>query len=322
MKLREIASEPVFEDTPGTGSCHASTLVELPEGDVVAAWFAGSWEGKGDVAIRLSIRRDGAWTDPVTVADEPDVPHWNPVLALTEGTVHLFYRVGPHPREWVTYVKRSADGGNTWGERERLSDGMLGPIKNKPIRMSNGSWLCGSSDEAEGRWFCVMETWHPHGNSWRRSEPLRIEAPENHRGIIQPTLWESSPGKLHALMRSDCGWIYRADSGDFGRTWNAPVRTELVNPHCGIDLVRLADGTLVLIHNPTTLRDDGSNGPRSPLVMSTSIDNGMTWTQTLTLEDEPDQRFSYPGVIPTSDGFAMVYTWKRKRIAYRRFAVS
>ena len=38
-------------DPMPTPSCHASTVVELPGGDLMAAWFGGTGEGNPDVAI-------------------------------------------------------------------------------------------------------------------------------------------------------------------------------------------------------------------------------------------------------------------------------
>jgi hypothetical protein len=49
--------------TPGTQrDNHASTLVELKGGDVMAAWFAGTKEGAPDVAIYGAWLHDGAWS--------------------------------------------------------------------------------------------------------------------------------------------------------------------------------------------------------------------------------------------------------------------
>ena len=44
---------------------HSGTLVEMADGRLVAAWYAGSGEGARDVAIRLSSRgQDGTWSEP------------------------------------------------------------------------------------------------------------------------------------------------------------------------------------------------------------------------------------------------------------------
>lgn len=62
------------------------------------------------------------------------------------------------------------------------------------------------------------------------------------RGVIQPTLWESSPGTVHMLLRSTEGSIYRSDSTDGGVSWCPPYDTGLPNNNSGIDLDRLPNG--------------------------------------------------------------------------------
>src|SRR3954449_12629017 len=71
--------EFVAEPMP-TKSCHASTIVELPGGDLMAAWFGGTGEGKPDVAIWAARRHGGKWEAPVELVREPNTPTWNPVL--------------------------------------------------------------------------------------------------------------------------------------------------------------------------------------------------------------------------------------------------
>ena len=49
-------------------SCHASTIVETPEG-LVSAWFGGTHEKNKDVGIWLSRNLNGEWTKPVEIAN-------------------------------------------------------------------------------------------------------------------------------------------------------------------------------------------------------------------------------------------------------------
>src|ERR1035441_920877 len=74
----------IFE--PGSTSfpeCHASTIVALKGGDLMAAWFGGTKEGAPDVAIWGSRRIGGKWSAPVELEREKDVPSWNPALFHT-----------------------------------------------------------------------------------------------------------------------------------------------------------------------------------------------------------------------------------------------
>src|SRR3954470_2976191 len=104
----------IFEKAPFP-SCHASTLVEVAPGRLLATWFGGQAEGARDVKVWASSFDGRAWSAPAVLAEEPGFPCWNPVLFRTgRGTLLLFYRAGPSPMTWTGYVRRSGDGGKTW----------------------------------------------------------------------------------------------------------------------------------------------------------------------------------------------------------------
>src|SRR5690606_27888860 len=104
-----------------------------------------------DVTIWISRRLQDGWTKPVAVADgvQPTgerLPTWNPVLFQPQGgPLYLFYKVGPNPQSWWGMVMTSSDGGQTWSAPHRLPNGILGPIKNKPVELPDGTILAGSS---------------------------------------------------------------------------------------------------------------------------------------------------------------------------------
>jgi predicted neuraminidase len=64
---------------------HGSTLVQLPGGDVLAAWFQGSGERWADdvriMGARLS-KGDTAWSAPFLMADTRGFPDINPILFM------------------------------------------------------------------------------------------------------------------------------------------------------------------------------------------------------------------------------------------------
>ena len=114
-----VSSEQIFDiQNKPTKECHATTIVETPDGMVVA-WFAGTREKDPDVGIRVSRHVQGKWTPSIEVAngvqsDELRYPTWNPVLFQpTDGPLILFYKVGPDPRQWWGMKMTSADNGQT-----------------------------------------------------------------------------------------------------------------------------------------------------------------------------------------------------------------
>jgi len=302
-----VSSEFVFEQAP-FASCHASTIAETKDG-LVAAWFGGTREGAKDVGIWLA-RRDGqAWSAPVDVATGAEgdqrLPCWNPVLFQPkDGPLMLFYKVGPSPSRWWGMLKTSDDAGKSWSPARRLPEGILGPIKNKPVQLEDGTILCGSSTEDAG-WRVHMERTTDLGKTWSRTDPLNDG---RNLGLIQPGILNLGHGALEILCRSKQGKIYQSRSDDAGKTWSAPAATDLPNPNSGIDAVTLKDGRSLLVYNHTTTG-------RSPLNIAVSAD-GKAWTPAVVLEDEKGE-YSYPAIIQTADGKVHVtYTWKRQRIKH------
>ncbi|TBL73901.1 sialidase family protein [Paenibacillus thalictri] len=334
-----VANELIFGEERPFASCHASHLAVLPDGGVLAVWFGGSQEGADDVAIWASIRSGGRWSAPFNVADQEELPHWNPVIhSKTSGELVLFYKVGRLIKTWQTLVKISHDGGHTWSQPSPLVEGDFGgrgPVRNKLIVLSDGAWLAPASTE-DGIWQAFADRSEDEGGSWTRSGDIRIaaldyrgikavtgsEVPVSEqsflgRGVIQPTLWESEPGKVHMLLRSSEERIFRSDSVDGGRSWSEAYATSLPNNNSGIDLVKLDNGILVMAMNPV-----GTNwGPRTPLVLTVSGDNGLTWGHELVLEDEPGE-YSYPAIVAEGNQVFVTYTWKRENIKFRQFTLT
>ena len=306
-----VRSETIFSTVP-FASAHASTIAES-SGGLVAAWFGGSFEGAEDVGIWIA-RSDGTrWTQPVEVATgaQPDgkrFPCWNPVLFQPPNApLMLFYKVGPNPREWWGMVTTSPDGGRTWGKPKRLPNGILGPIKNKPVRLKDGTIVSPSSTESGDtppRWRVHFERSTDGGRTWTSVAPA---SPGAEIDAIQPTILVRGDS-LEALVRTQAQRVYATWSGDGGRTWSALARTGLVNPNAGIDGVTLRDGRALLVYN-------NSPRARTPLTVGLSPD-GREWTPALVLESDPGE-YSYPAVIQTSDGLVHItYTWKRLRIKH------
>lgn len=303
-----LVSEFIFKHAPFQ-QCHASTLVELPNGDLLAAWFGGAREGDRSVAIWGAIRHHGEWSRPRVLARRPGVPCWNPVLFPdSKGTIWLFFKYGSSPKTWKGAYRTSRDGVQ-WSRIQYLPNGILGPAKDKPVTLADGTILAGTSVETAWTWTCWVDRSTDDGSSWQRIGPIRM--PGWHHGIIQPTIWQMNNGEERMLVRSshDIGWIAESTSRDDGKNWSIPVDTSLPNPDSGIDAVKLKDGAVALAYNNTRRN-------RSPLNLAFSFDDGATWSPPLTLESGPGE-FSYPAIIQTGDGkLHITYTWNRLRIKH------
>jgi predicted neuraminidase len=296
----------IFQDAP-FASAHASTIAEAGDA-LVAAWFGGPYEGHPEVGIWLARRQAGQWSAPVEVARGWDrrgrpTPCWNPVLCQPRaGPLLLFYKVGPSPRRWWGMLARSTDGGRSWQAAEPLPRGILGPIKNKPVELEDGTLLCPSSTEALF-WRCHLERTPDGGASWQK---LSLRAART-RGSIQPAILCHPGGAMQIVCRSKQGRVTSCWSQD-GWRWDRMRPLDLPNPDSGIDAVMLADGRALLVYNH-------ARHGRTPLNLAVSRD-GVLWQRSQVLEDAPGE-YSYPAVIQAADGrIHITYTWQRRCIRH------
>ncbi len=216
----------------------------------------------------------------------------------------LVYKVGPGPRTWWGLLKTSDDAGRTWSAARHLPSPILGPIKNKPIELDDGTMLSPSSTE-EGRWRVYIERSMNGREGWERIGPV----PDCGRVVaIQPSILCYADDRLQLLCRTKQGWIAQSWSDDRGRTWSALEPIDLPNPNSGTDAVTLADQRQLLVYNH-------SHRSRTQLSVALSVD-GKNWSRVLTLERGLGE-YSYPAVIQTGDGLVHVtYSWNLRRIRH------
>lgn len=337
-----VRTEFIYERGPYP-QVHAATLVETTSGQLLAAWFGGTAEGHPDVAIWVARYEKGRWSPSVQVADGVQhaakrYPTWNPVLFQPRGgPLMLFYKVGPSPREWWGMLITSDDDGRTWSEPRRLPEDILGPIKNKPVQLADGTIIAGSSTEAMLHEMPLTNEWRVHveitrdlGRTWERTGPIAA----GELNAIQPAILRHADGRLQLLCRSREMHVATSWSSDGGRTWSPLAKSGLYAVNSGSDAVTLTDGRHVLVYNyrdrpggvPDNYRPDmlvgiasAPSGERArwPLVVSVSRD-GVAWNQALTLENEPSQHgYAYPAIIQTRDGrIHIAYTFNREKIKH------
>jgi len=106
---------------------HASTIVELSNGDLLVGWFQGSGERwADDVQIMGARKKNGQkeWSQPFVLADVKDFPDCNPILFL-DGKERLWLM-------WYTVIA------NQWETsllNYRISEDYLN-MEGSPI------WIC------------------------------------------------------------------------------------------------------------------------------------------------------------------------------------
>lgn len=308
VKTKLLTAEFIYEKA-SFPSCHASTIIETNQG-LLAAWFGGTHENHPDVCIYTAACIDGKWSQPALVADgivneTLRYPCWNPLLYKRgNGDIVLYYKVGKDPRTWWGMYKISNDQGKTWSAAIQIPDSLLGPIKNKPESLKNGTILYPTSFETKQTWNVYLETSDQDLKHWGK-----INIDNNGLNAIQPTILFHKNGKIQMLCRTKEKRVAETWSDDEGKTWTPLQLTSLPNNNSGLDAVTLKNGMHLLICNPI---EKG----RNKISVLASAD-GKKWDELIVLEDLPKGEFSYPAIIQAKDGTVHItYTYNRVKIKY------
>ena len=323
-------------------SCHAADLLELPNGDILCAWFAGSAEGRADISIVLSrLNKDeSSWQMPIKVSDDPERSEQNPSLFLVPA------KEGEPAEIWCMYTaqvsqearpntpglqstaeirrKVSRDNGYTWGPTEVMFPREGSFCRQKIQVLSSGrwifgNWICFPDNTHYGSDITVMQISDDQGKTWRE-----VEVP-NSRGRVHANIVELEPGRLIALFRSrSADNIYIAHSNDNGDTWTEPVRTELPNNNSSISAIKLQSGAIAIVYNPYRENDDPDitcwPKLRCPIEVAISDDGGETWPirrlldpcEGFTGRDNmlKNRRYEYPVMMQSADGkIHIAFSW-------------
>ncbi len=331
----------IFNHNPRAPSCHCSTIVELPSGRLLTAWFAGTREKARDVAIW------GASYDPATqtwgpqrvLAETPGRSMGSPVFYVTmNGTLRLWFLTMHHGRViaggWsLCTIKQqdSADEGETWSTPIFFRRGWFRVLRAKPLRHSSGRVLLPAHREMftlQGLFF-VNE--RPDlAAPWRRRGRLKVPG-----GCDEPAICELPDGTILCALRTvRAKRIYFSKSLDGGLKWARPWPSDLPNPNSQVDLICLETAGPTF-HSRTPPGPSATREPRpgpgtvlmafnnceqgrTPLIVATSHDGGKTFNarDVTTIEDGPGE-YSYPCLLQDSRGIIhLTYTWRRERIAH------
>ncbi len=328
-----VATKPFFRTAQvNRGSMHAkshaATLAELPDGTLLAVWYAGSGEGASDVAIYLSSRgADGGWSEPVAVMTRERVERdlrrnvislGNPLL-LADGSDRLgLLFVDIAAGRWSgssMNLTWSRDGGRTWDAPRSLTMNPLANLSalpaNPPALLRGGGWAVPIYEEFLGK-FPETLWLQPRGEDYSAA----VSRVEGGVYVLQSALVPLAVDRAVSFFRDfrPARWMSASWSDDAGRTWTKPAVTELPNRDSGLCAIRLSDGVILMAFN------DLSPGKRENLRLALSEDEGRNWRTIATLEEEAGSEFSYPYLMRTAEGMIrMVYSARQRQILFAEF---
>jgi predicted neuraminidase len=320
--------EPAFK----VPRVHVSSLCELPDGRLAAAWYAGSREGAKDVVIEFATRAPGAtgtWSAPKPIVTRESAARdgnryvkkvGNSLLfSGAEGQLYLLY-VSIALGGWSgssLNITKSPDGGQTWSAAQPLG---LSPffnistlVKNGPAPLAGGGWAVPVYHEMLGKFPEVL--WLEETRNGFKAAKTRVAGG---RFAFQPSLvaLNSQTALVFSRAAGELRKIYKSHTTDGGVTWSRAEAIELPNSNSGLDVLRLADGRLLLAFNDTPKN-------RENLKLAVSTGEGKTWQRAAVLEEQAGEEFSYPFLLQARDGtIHLTYTWKRVAIKHVSFNVA
>ena len=273
---------------------HSSSVVELPNGDLLVCWFHGSGEREADDVLIQGARwnkASGKWSERFLMADTPGFPETNPTMFIDSRQRLFFLWPVIIANRWETALMKyriSTDyqqpsGPPRWEHQDNIllipknievrTKEVLGKDAATPGRL--GETATKLIERAQDKYFSRM--------GWfTRTHPLELPS-----------------GRILVPMYSD-GYSFgiMAISDDRGYTWTASepiVGYGCIQP----SVVRKKDGTLVAY-----LRDNGPPPKRAHI--SFSKDDGMTWTPARDT-DIPNPGTSLEVIRLRSGDWIMVY---------------
>jgi predicted neuraminidase len=311
---REMLYEEGEADFP---SCHASSIVELPDGTLLSVFFGGSKESADDVEVRLSRKEPGQdWELPIALTNAPNdgLSVENPnIFQDREGKIFVFWSSTHANPDRIGMMRTSTDGGNTWSAARELGNNIIGPEKNKCVQLEDGTIMCPTADrngQFPGGSLLTVRSFDG-GETWQGQTGADDGDVDD---AIQPAIMFHADGRLQMMSRNK-GFIPTTWSYDNGETWSTLQKTVMPANGSGIDAVTLRDGRQLLVYNhvPTP---EGSKGDRCFLNAAIS-DDGVNWSAAQVLGICDGGQFSYPAVIQSRDGLVHItHTWHRDTIAH------
>lgn len=269
-------SEAILQQTiifpPQEKHVHGSSIVSLPNGDFLAAWFQGSGERTSDDVQIMGARLkkgEKIWSAPFPMADTPDIPDCNPVLFLNaQGKLFLVW-IAVQANIWEHSILRFRTSINYNGNAApewNWQDNILLKPDNK------------FAEEIEKK----FKDLPPNSAGWAGYAPkyddMIIEASKSlpKRSIgwmtrIKPLLMEN--GRIVLPLYSDgYNLSMMAISEDNGTTWKPGLPVVGRGPIQPAVILK-KNGNLVAY-----MRDSGDEPTR--VHVSESSDKGLSWTAT------------------------------------------
>lgn len=332
--MKKIGRQVLFLKTgPGNPRNGEGSFLRRKDGSILfgyTEYIGDSWNDHASARISYVISRDEGetWGEKGVLLEKPaDCKNLMSLslLRLGNGDVGAFYIRKNLDGTDGLWMIRSADEGKTWGEPINC----MGTHQNtdyyvlnndRVLRLKNGrlilsasrhSIFTGSEKLAPGVlcFFCSDDD----GFTWRKlGTEFAMPFPGDPLGFQEPGLYEFEDGGLWCYIRTGLGCQFQCFSQDCGDSWSFPEPNYFFSSPPSPMLVKDAGPYTLAIFNPIpryNTRPASEPWGRTPYICAVSTDRGKTFSpdKLLCLEDDPNNGYCYPALLPGSDYFLLAY---------------
>ncbi len=308
-----------------------SAFIQLKSGQIIF-YYTEFYGGRGDdsaahiVSIYSDDRGDTWSREPEVVvknAGKQNVMSVS-VLRLASGKIALFYLVKNGLHDCRPYMQISEDETKTWSKPElivpapgyfvlnndrviQLSSGrLIAPVAFHRMKGPSETDLKSSFDKRAIALWCLSDD---EGKTWRESDTWWALPAVTTTGMQEPGVVELADGTLLSWARTDQLTQFACLSTNAGKSWSAPVPTEMRSPVSPASIKRLpGSGDLLAVYN-----DHSGKFPypdqrkRTPLIVAISKDNGKTWPVRKSIESDPEGWYCYTSIAFVDDSVLLGY---------------
>jgi sialidase-1 len=302
---------------PGPGNPRNSEgdFIRLADGRILFVYthFTGGAadDSSAFLAGRYSDDDGKTWSqsDQVIVANDAGQNIMSvSLLRLADGRIALFYLKKNSLSDCRPVMRISSDEAESFGPPTLCVDevGLYVLNNDRAVQLSSGRIILTLALHNRPGW--KKPEWEGYilsylsddlGKSWRQSKDvLTAKSESGDRVLVQePGVVELKDGRLLMFCRSGAGSQWTSYSSDGGDTWTPLGPSKIISPVSPASIERIPKtGDLILVWNNHQEIDDARRGKRTPLTVAISSDDGQSWRNIKTLEDNPHGWYCYTAV--------------------------
>jgi Neuraminidase (sialidase) len=271
----------------------------------------GGDHAKAHLAGRYSNDGGKTWTanDELILANEGGMNVMSvSLLRLQSGEIALFYVIKNSLSDARARMRISTDEAKTWSEPILCIPDRTGYFvlnNDRVIQLENGRLLIPVSlhQTPDTEWSNTgrISTYYSDDNGQSWAPGAEVSNPDSVM-LQEPGVVALKDGSIMMFMRNDSGVQYLSYSRDNGVTWSPAARSEIKSPVSPASIERIpSSGDLLMAWNHNGGENERIAGKRTPFNVAISKDEGKTWQNIKTVEDDPDGWYCYTAIEFTKD---------------------